>query len=692
MVTKTGTSGNDRLIGGVGPDDLQGLAGDDILDGRAGPDSMSGGSGNDIYYVDDIGDLVIERADEGIDTIRSTINFTCSANVEKLYLIGPNALEGYGNALANTIFGNQYANVIDGGAGADIMKGGSGNDTYYVDNAKDRAVELAGEGTDRVIASVSFILGTNVENLELAAGLAINGTGNDLNNILTGNGMDNVLDGKGGSDTLVGGLGNDTYIVDQAGDLVTELLGEGTDTIRASCSFTLAANTENLYLLGSSALAGTGNELANKIFGNEYANVIDGRGGADMMKGGAGDDTYYVDNANDRAVELAAGGTDKVIASVSFSLGANIENLELAGTAAISATGNDLGNALTGNSAANFLDGKAGADTMAGLGGNDTYVVDNVGDVVVEGAFGGYDLVKSSVTYTLGANVEGLTLTGTAAIDGTGNALSNDLVGNSAANTLSGGDGNDYINGGAGADTMIGGAGSDHYIVDNVNDVIVETGSDAESVKATVSYTLPARVEALFAADFLSTNAIDLTGNTGDNYLVGSQGANVIAGGSGNDWLLGYGGADTLKGDAGDDWLIGGGTGDVMTGGTGQDKFVFASQAELGVPVSQSVTDFVSGTDKIVLVSDALFGFWMFGAPSPEMFYEGTAAHDADDRFIYDKATGNLYFDPDGSGKLAKQLLGSLGAGTTFVATDIELTTSNDMAMRLAPLDQTYHF
>ena len=197
--------------------------------------------------------------------------------------------------------------------------------------------------------------------------------------------------------------------------------------------------------------------------------MLDGGAGADVIKGGAGNDTYLVDDVGDAITENASEGTDGVQASVTYTLAGNVENLVLTGIAAINGTGNSLANSLTGNSAANVLDGGTGVDTMAGGLGDDTYIVDNTSDVVTEAASAGADLIKASVTYSASTNVENLMLTGTGAINATGNTLNNALTGNTGANTLMGGAGNDTLDGGAGNDLLHGGdtvsgAGNDTYL------------------------------------------------------------------------------------------------------------------------------------------------------------------------------------------------------------------------------------
>ncbi|CAO3355181.1 beta strand repeat-containing protein [Azospirillum palustre] len=587
--TGIGNTGNNAITGGAGNDSLNGDAGNDTLDGGAGADSLVGGTGNDTFIVDDVGDVIVELAGQGTDTVRTSLSsYTLGANVENLVVTGSGPITFTGNALNNSLIGGTGADMLtgldgndtlNGGAGVDTLIGGTGNDTYVIDNIGDVLVELPGEGTDTVQSSISHTLLTDFENLTLTGSAALAGTGNTVNNLLTGNGAanlltglegDDTLNGGGGADTLVGGIGNDLYVVDNAGDVVTELVGEGIDTVNASINWTLGANIENLTLTGSAAISATGNELNNVLTGNSGANLLDGGLGADSMAGGAGNDVYLVDDAGDVVTELTGQGSDEVRTSLSsYLLGANVEVLTYTGTGDFAGTGNALDNLLTGGlgndtlsggDGADTLDGGAGSNLLIGGSGNDVYLVGALGDQVVELSGEGIDEVRTALTsYTLTDGVETLTYTGVAAFAGTGNALDNLIAGGAGADTL---------DGGFGADTLIGGLGDDVYVVDSVGDTVIE-GTDAgiDEVRTTLSaFTLGDTVERLV---FQGGGDASGVGNGLDN------------------WLAGNVGNDTLDGGAGNDTLLGGLGNDVLTGGSGADLFAFAAGDGL-----DSITDF----------------------------------------------------------------------------------------------------
>ena len=567
----TGNALDNGLTGGAEADSLIGLDGNDTLDGGLGADTLVGGIGDDVYLVDDSGDVVTELTGEGSDEVRTTLTaYSLSADIESLTFTGTGAFSGTGNELDNRLQGGAGNDTLAGGLGLDTLVGGAGNDTYIIDDAADLVVEAAGEGTDEVRTSLSaFTLAANVEVLTYTGTGSFAGTGSAGNDTLRGGTGDDTLagaagndwlDGGAGADSLIGGSGNDTYIVDDAGDQVVELAGEGSDTVRSAIDYTLGANVEALVLTGG-ALTGTGNDLDNSLTGTAADNVLvglngndtlNGGAGADTLIGGAGNDTYVVDTAGDVLVELPGEGIDTVQSSISHTLLADFENLTLTGSAAISGTGNATNNAITGNGAANLLtglegddtlNGGGGADTLIGGTGNDLYVVDNAGDVVIELEGEGIDTVNASVSWTLGANVENLTLTGSAAISATGNELNNVLIGNSDANIL---------DGGLGADSMAGGAGNDVYIVDDAGDLVSElAGQGSDEVRTSLSvYALGANVELL---TYTGSGPFSGTGNDLANRLAGAGGDDSLSGGAGNDTLIGGAGADTLDGGTGTD-------------------------------------------------------------------------------------------------------------------------------------------
>ena len=372
--------------------------------------------------------------------------------------------------------------------------------------------------------------------------------------------------------------------VDMAG--TSEAVSSAAQAVVAQSGGTMTGTTGNDSLLGTSG--------ADKIQGLAGNDTLNGGSGKDTLEGGLGNDTYFITDLEDTITEAAAEGTDTVNSTITYTLGANFENLTLTGTAVINASGNELNNSLTGNAAANQLtggagndrlNGGAGVDTLIGGLGNDTYFITDLADTLIEAVAEGTDTVSSTISYTLGANFENLTLTGTAAINATGNELNNSLLGNAAANQLTGGVGNDSLNGGAGVDTLIGGLGNDTYFITDLADTLIEAVAEGtDTVSSTISYTLGANFENL---TLTGTAAINATGNELNNSLLGNAAANQLTGGAGNDSLNGGAGVDTL------------------IGGLGNDTFTF--DALLSNTNGDVILDFTNGADKIsVAAIDAI--------------------------------------------------------------------------------------
>lgn len=389
-----------------------------------------------------------------------------------------------GTSGSDMLIGLQGNDSLNGGLGADRMLGGLGNDTYVVDTHWDVVVEDANEGDDLVNVSTSYYgLSDHVERLTFTSSAGeSSGYGNELNNTMTGNNSSNSMFGYGGNDTLLGNNGND-------------------------------------YLSG-----GDGDDTLN------------GGSGTDEMYGGFGNDRYIVD-VNDYIEEAEDEGIDLVEAAITYTLVENFENLTLTGTSGISGNGNSLGNVIIGNSGANtlrgydgndYLDGGSGNDTMIGGAGDDTYVVGVAGDVVTELVGEGIDTAISAITYTLSTYLENLTLSGTSAINGTGNSSANTLVGNSGANALSGLGGHDVLEGKGGADTLTGGTGNDVYIMARGygSDTVVE--NDATSGNLDVARFLSGvTYDQLWFRRPSSSNNLEIT-------IIGTSDKLII-----KDWYLG---------------------------------------------------------------------------------------------------------------------------------------------------------
>ncbi|EGF93277.1 hemolysin-type calcium-binding repeat 2 copies family protein [Asticcacaulis biprosthecium C19] len=551
--TVYGAAGNDTVEGLGGSDQLFGESGDDVLNGGDETDGLIGGSGADRLAGGNGGDYLTDEVS------------SISANLDNDTLEG-----GSGDDILATFGG---ADVIDGGEGQD-------NFVFY------RALATTGLLIDMTVAAtatgITLADGTVARNVE--RGLGDTGSGNDtfvgglsFDVVSLGDGNDQAdggdgadyLEGKNGHDTLVGGAdhdwlfgaegndvlnggtgydslaggaGDDLLVIDSQYDALTELADEGNDTVAAWFSYQLTTNFENLVLMGGNNLYGAGNGLANRLTGNLGNNTLAGGGGNDTLAGGWGDDVYAVD-AGDVVTEKASEGTDTVWTLVNFNLSANVENLQFNGTGNFTGNGNGLANVITGNIGNDWLEGAGGNDTLIGGLGNDVFVID-ADDVIVEAAGEGAEWVLAARSYTLGANLEHLGLTGSGDFSATGNSANNIINGNSGKNLLTGGEGHDRLDGGVGVDRMLGGLGDDTYYVDNAGDSVGENhleGSDI--VFASVSYSLAGR--AVETLTLTGTGNLNGTGNSLNNTIAGTSGHNVLDGGAGADKLVGGLGDDT---------------------------------------------------------------------------------------------------------------------------------------------------
>jgi Ca2+-binding RTX toxin-like protein len=619
--TILGGEGNDRIFAGKGADSVDGGNGNDYIHTLAKEAStFVGGLGNDTYEIAAGGIFNVLLIDEstggGRDRIVSAVNVDLGAirpsglgggtvvrgSIEIIELTGF-AETATGDALDNTIFGNGSNNVLKGGLGKDTIYGGDGNDTldgrdtitvvsfadllyggkgddvYLITDTQDEVIETRDgqvrflgtkgrakgpdlSGRDRVESSVDFTLGAYVDDLFLT-GTAVEGTGNSLKNLMRGSDFSNTLRGLAGDDTIYGGNGDDTMTG-----------GIGKDTLF-------------------------------------------GQAGADVMEGGADNDTIEGNDGPDTI--RGGGGNDFIFGQAKFTSGSEDNTEDNANDILFGDTGNDT---IYGGGGNDVIDGGTGEDQLSGGAGDDLFHVDNKNDKVFEGVNAGTDEVRSSVSFTIPANVEKLFLTGNAPISATGSKGDEELAGNSGDNTISGlggsdtiegrggrdqlfgGDGADYIwgdlrfgtggdddtlDGGKGDDFLIGGPGNDLYIVDSASDQVTEQpGEGRDRIEATVGFTAPLNVEDLIYVGPAKVG-VALNGSATDNF---------ISGGGGNDVLNGRGGTDTLAGGAGDDTYFVDSPDDRVTesekGGT--DKvFVLAGSYTLGDHVEKLVIIAPSG-------------------------------------------------------------------------------------------------
>jgi Ca2+-binding RTX toxin-like protein len=508
--TLEGAAGNDTLTGGESDDELYGADGDDLIQGGAGFDFIEGWAGNDTL---DGGGV------EGEDLVTyfgvpSGVIVNLS-NVEQAGVAAGTAKDGFGNidTLNNIvgvqgsdngdmIFGNDGYNYFEGNAGNDTLDGGGGSDGLDFFNAAEGVnVDLNKQGMAQEFAPS---LGTDlVSGFEEIYGSFFSDT-------LIGDGNANFLLGQAGKDSLAGNAGNDTIYGGRGNDWLSG--GDGIDTIdfhRAVSGVSVNIGKQNVGQAvskseGTDVLAGfeniIGSELNDKLTGNGLANEISGLAGNDVLAGLAGNDT---------------------------------------------------------------LDGGGGADVMSGGADDDLYLVDNVKDKLAEAANAGHDLVRSTVSFVLAANVDDLELLGDSSADING-------AGNATANKLTGTDGDNILDGKGGADTMTGGLGDDVYVQDSAGDLFAEeAGEGSDELRTNQVYSNI--LDNIEHYTFTGKVAVDFTADDEDNRITGTAKNDTLTGAAGDDSLNGGAGADSLLGGKGDDALDGGGGNDNIVGGEGND-------------------------------------------------------------------------------------------------------------------------
>ncbi|RYJ01276.1 MAG: calcium-binding protein, partial [Acetobacteraceae bacterium] len=530
-----GTSGNDIIIGGCGNNVMQGL-------GSVAATAPHGLGGFDILVGGPSGDTI-----EGNNS--TTVIFGGAGNDE---IHGDGTLIGGSNAGTISYAGGVFSNLrigdhLNAGGQADTFVYQKGDGVQWIENykpAEGDSLQIYGYGKPLATGTVD---GFTVLYFGPNEALLFNSAAP----------TDNVTY-FAHQDGISGAFGHFMPLPPvKLAASVTEFAGtQGDDIAIGSDSATTfrAGGGDNLLIGGAGAdtfHGGTGNT------------TMIGNGGADVFFGGSGDDTYYVENAFESITEAAGGGQDMVIAAVSYSLFANVENLTLAaGAGAINGFGNALGNVLIGKEGANVLLGYQGDDVVSGGGGND----------IIFGMEGNDSLNGDAGADTLNGDAGNDTLNGGSGADSLQGGDGDDSLeggAGAAGDILMGGEGNDTLDGASGfgeSDLMDGGNGRDTYIVDSLADLIFESatgGIDTVVVDFGSGYTLGANLENLVLRGITPFGV----GNALDNQLTGNAQANWLLGGAGNDTLNGREGNDQLFGEAGaDTFVFGRGTGSDVIG------------------------------------------------------------------------------------------------------------------------------
>jgi Ca2+-binding RTX toxin-like protein len=610
----SGTAFDDQLTGSALADQIGGNNGNDTLFGGAGRDAINGESGNDWLTGGEGSDSLDGGAGQDVAFFELSIT-----GVEVNLATGVVADDGFGNAETilnvENVHGGLYDDVITLGSGGGYVFGRAGDDLLTGTDGFNKF--FGGAGDDTVNGGSGIDELSLIDDLYYEPGPQTQGAVADL---ATGV----VIDGWGGTDRVSG---------------VENLEG----TARGD------------LLQGASA--------GNRLLGLDGNDTLAGRGGADWLEGGAGNDILYGFLENSGEDPSAQDGADTLIGG----------------------DGKDL---IRGNSGNDSIAGGAGDDNLRGDAGDDTIDGGEGLDIVV------YRFDELGLT--AGVVFSGAAI-GTAAqlsfADGRGGTdlligiERVSLTGTRFADTLTGGSGDDVFRGGRGADLINGGSGTQDWILydDATAAVTVNLGTgrafgvEGNDTLSGIEWVTGSAYGDTLTGDGVANSLGGLAGNDrlegggGNDSLSGAVGSDTLTGGIGNDFLYGQEGTDWLEGGGGNDFLYGGQGSDTLTGQTGADGFVFDT-AQDALNNVDLITDFAVGQDKIWLERGA------FGAAGPDgtlagaAFALGTVATEADDRLIYDNATGNLYYDYDGSGSDSGAVLfATVTAGTALTAASISV-------------------
>ena len=607
-------------------------------------------------------------------TVLATSNVTFADG--SLLLMGDNAAGLGDDNTGNVLNGGAGHDLLDGLAGTDTLNGGAGNDAYYMTSGTTGDVLSDSGGTDTVYITLAYwALGSAFENLTLLGSGDIDGDGNALANVLTGNSGANEFHGNQGNDTIVAAAGDDSVGGGSGNDWLEA--GAGNDTLggsgdrdhyvfreygvaNADSILDMSSNWDDIQLdiAAFSALGTTGRFVSGDARFYAAAGAASGHDATDRIVFNTTTHQLFYD------ADGSGSGAAQLIATLTNGVNVTATDIWAFGTPGSSPNqtinGTDGPDSLTGGPGNDTIHGLAGDDTLDGAGGDDSLASGNGSDLVIGG-------------------------------DG------NDTLEN---------DGTNPHREDTGIDTLQGGAGDDTYIAWDLDVIQDSGGTDLVQVGTNGSYVMPGGIENFrLGFTYDAPDSLGVTGNALDNFITGWNYRNFIFGGAGDDTIVGGEGNDSLSGDAGNDSLVGGEALDTLNGGLGQDtlsggaqqdSFVF--DAAPGIANADVVVTFDGGAtfdhDWIVLDGNAMSNVGPTGAFAPDdaRFYAAAGAssgHDADDRIVYDTASGRLWYDADGSGAGAAQLIATLQGAPALAANEMTVVNGNGLVINGTPDDDS---